>query len=338
MTITTLRAPGEAEIGGLQPIADRVVWLSTAMIHHANRVRPNPGGLKVGGHQASSASTVSIMTTLWFRHLRAQDRISVKPHASPVLHAINCLLGRLDRSYLPRLREFGGLQSHPSRAKDPDPRRPLDRLGPVHRPGTAWLRRLRAGLRDRHRVGAAGGDGTVGPARWKVGLPAAVHAPGRAEPGRGAGRSGRPGTPAPPGRRRRLPAAPRRPAPDHRRRAWRRHAAGAGGGRAAGRDRHRRRRGVPDQPRSVVPGRARPPGAPGRRILDQLFPADRARPPVTVLDGHPHTLSFLATINRVPTTALGVTGFGQSGSLDEVYRHHGLDADSIVRAALDLVG
>lgn len=57
-----------------------------------------------------------------------------------------------------------------------------------------------------------------------------------------------------------------------------------------------------------------------------------------MLDGHPHTLSFLATINRVPTTALGVTGFGQSGSLDEVYRHHGLDADSIVRAALDLVG
>src|SRR6476660_7354102 len=90
------------------------------MIHHANRVRPNPTGLKVGGHQASSASLVTIMTSLWFRHLRHNDRVSVKPHASPVLHAINYLLGELDESYLTRLREFGGLQSYPSRSKDPD--------------------------------------------------------------------------------------------------------------------------------------------------------------------------------------------------------------------------
>ncbi len=98
-----------------------MLWLSTAMIHHANRVRPNPSGLKVGGHQASSASMVTIMTALWFNHLQAGDRVSVKPHASPVLHAINYLLGELDESYLPRLREFGGLQSYPSRSKDPDP-------------------------------------------------------------------------------------------------------------------------------------------------------------------------------------------------------------------------
>ena len=64
---------------------------------------------------------VSIMTSLWFRHLRADDRVSVKPHASPVLHAINYLLGELDESYLPTLRAFGGLQSYPSRVKDPDP-------------------------------------------------------------------------------------------------------------------------------------------------------------------------------------------------------------------------
>lgn len=105
----------------LRAIEDRVLWLSSAIIHHANRVRPNPSGLKVGGHQASSASMVSIMTALWFNHLRPQDRVSVKPHASPVLHAINYLLGELDESYLPRLREFGGLQSYPSRIKDPDP-------------------------------------------------------------------------------------------------------------------------------------------------------------------------------------------------------------------------
>ncbi|GAA4665511.1 transketolase-like TK C-terminal-containing protein [Amycolatopsis dongchuanensis] len=105
----------------LRRVEDRVLWLSSAIIHHANRVRPNPSGLKVGGHQASSASMVSIMTALWFNHLRPQDRVSVKPHASPVLHALNHLLGGLDASYLPRLREFGGLQSYPSRTKDPDP-------------------------------------------------------------------------------------------------------------------------------------------------------------------------------------------------------------------------
>src|SRR5215469_10481351 len=91
------------------------------MIHHANRVRPNPSGLKVGGHQASSASMATIMTALWFNHLQAGDRVSVKPHASPVLHAINYLLGELDEAYLTELRAFGGLQSYPSRSKDPDP-------------------------------------------------------------------------------------------------------------------------------------------------------------------------------------------------------------------------
>ncbi len=70
-------------------------------------------------------------------------------------------------------------------------------------------------------------------------------------------------------------------------------------------------------------------------ILDQIFPADRAAPMVTVLDGHPHTLAFLATVNRVPSVLLGVTGFGQSGTIEDVYRYHGIDADSIVRAALD---
>ncbi|WP_239067179.1 transketolase-like TK C-terminal-containing protein [Actinomadura bangladeshensis] len=105
----------------LREIERRVLWLASAMVHEANRVRPNPSGLKVGGHQASSASIVSIMTALWFGHLGPQDRVSVKPHASPVLHAINYLLGELDASHLPTLRAFGGLQSYPSRTKDPDP-------------------------------------------------------------------------------------------------------------------------------------------------------------------------------------------------------------------------
>ena len=117
-----IQSPPQAQsIRALGEIERQVLWLSTAIIHHANRVRPNPSGMKVGGHQASSASMVSIMTSLWFGHLRAQDRVSVKPHASPVLHAINYLLGELDESYLPTLRAFAGLQSYPSRVKDPDP-------------------------------------------------------------------------------------------------------------------------------------------------------------------------------------------------------------------------
>jgi len=119
-----IQSPPQAEairLDALGQIERQVLWLSTAIVHHANRVRPNPAGMKVGGHQASSASMVSIMTSLWFGHLRSQDRVSVKPHASPVLHAINYLLGELDESYLPTLRAFAGLQSYPSRIKDPDP-------------------------------------------------------------------------------------------------------------------------------------------------------------------------------------------------------------------------
>ncbi|OKH67124.1 pyruvate dehydrogenase [Mycobacterium sp. SWH-M1] len=115
------RPDDAATVSDLDAIASRVLWLSTAMVHHANRIRPNTSGLKVGGHQASSASIAGIMTALYFGRLRAGDRVSVKPHASPVLHSINYLLGSLDEQYMTSLREFGGLQSYPSRTKDPDP-------------------------------------------------------------------------------------------------------------------------------------------------------------------------------------------------------------------------
>ncbi len=104
----------------LRDIAQRVLWLSAAIVDAANAGRPNSSGVKVGGHQASSASMVDIMTALWFAELTPLDRVSVKPHASPVLHAVNYLLGDLDESYLPTLRAKGGLQSYPSRLKDPD--------------------------------------------------------------------------------------------------------------------------------------------------------------------------------------------------------------------------
>jgi pyruvate dehydrogenase E1 component len=121
MSTSIARENSAPTLAALETIERRVLWLATSMVHHANRVRPNPSGIKVGGHQASSASMVSIMTSLWFGQLQPEDRVSVKPHASPVLHAVNYLLGELDERYLTTLREFGGLQSYPSRTKDPDP-------------------------------------------------------------------------------------------------------------------------------------------------------------------------------------------------------------------------
>src|SRR3954451_10052416 len=105
----------------LAAIERRVLWLAVRIVDFANRERPKLDSLKVGGHQASSASMATLMTALYFADLDGSDRVSVKPHASPVLHAIEYLLGRLDRSYLTRLRDFGGLQSYPSRTKDPFP-------------------------------------------------------------------------------------------------------------------------------------------------------------------------------------------------------------------------
>ena len=104
----------------LRTIEQRVLWLAVRMVDWANRERVTADGIKVGGHASSSASMVSIMTALYFHHLEAADRVAVKPHASPVFHAIQYLLGNLDRSYLTTLREFGGLQAYPSRTKDPD--------------------------------------------------------------------------------------------------------------------------------------------------------------------------------------------------------------------------
>ena len=113
--------PADEVLATLSAIERRVLWLAVRIVDYANRERPQGDALKVGGHQASSASMVTLMTALYVADLRAEDRVSVKPHASPVLQAIEYLLGRLDRSYLMRLRDFGGLQSYPSRTKDPYP-------------------------------------------------------------------------------------------------------------------------------------------------------------------------------------------------------------------------
>ncbi|OFW15447.1 MAG: transketolase [Acidobacteria bacterium RIFCSPLOWO2_12_FULL_67_14] len=104
----------------LRALERKVLWLAVWMIHHANHLRPRRDGLKVGGHQASSASVSTLMTALYFDVLRPSDRVAVKPHASPVYHAIQYLLGRQTRTNLERFRSLGGAQAYPSRTKDVD--------------------------------------------------------------------------------------------------------------------------------------------------------------------------------------------------------------------------
>jgi pyruvate dehydrogenase E1 component len=104
----------------LTALARKVLWLSSWTIHHANHVRPSSDGLKVGGHQASSASLVTIMSALYFSVLKPEDRVAVKPHASPVFHAIQYLFGHQTREKLENFRGFKGAQSYPSRTKDTD--------------------------------------------------------------------------------------------------------------------------------------------------------------------------------------------------------------------------
>ena len=88
---------GEQSGTFLKQVEQRLLWLSHWMIHHANHIRTHDSAIKIGGHQASSASMVSIMTALYFTALRAEDRVAVKPHASPIFHAMHYLMGNLDR-------------------------------------------------------------------------------------------------------------------------------------------------------------------------------------------------------------------------------------------------
>src|SRR5437773_6442000 len=115
----TLR-PAVSRLEVLERIQKTVLWLSTYMVHHANSIRPNPEGVKVGGHQASSSSIVSLLTALYFDALRPEDVVAVKAHASPAFYAVQYLRGRLTAAALRELRTFGGLQAYPSRRKNAD--------------------------------------------------------------------------------------------------------------------------------------------------------------------------------------------------------------------------
>ncbi|SIT14819.1 transketolase [Paracoccus saliphilus] len=112
--------PNQPESTHLKTIEQRLLWLSHWMIHNANHLRPRQDGIKIGGHQASCASMVSIMTALYFKALRPEDRVAVKPHAGPLFHAMQYLMGNLDRQKMLDFRGYGGVQSYPSRTKDAD--------------------------------------------------------------------------------------------------------------------------------------------------------------------------------------------------------------------------
>jgi len=112
--------PDTATIETLRLLEDRIRWLSTWTIHNANNIREKRDGLKVGGHQASCASMTTLMAALYFHVLRPEDRVAVKPHASPVFHAVEYLFGKQSLDQLKNFRALGGAQSYPSRTKDKD--------------------------------------------------------------------------------------------------------------------------------------------------------------------------------------------------------------------------
>lgn len=119
--VTTLSTEREDLIASLERLDKRLLWLSSWMIHNANHIRKKRDGLKVGGHQASCASMTAIMAALYFHALRPQDKVAVKPHAGPVLHAIHYLLGNQTLERMQKFRGLGGVQSYPSRTKDAIP-------------------------------------------------------------------------------------------------------------------------------------------------------------------------------------------------------------------------
>jgi pyruvate dehydrogenase E1 component len=110
-----------SDLQHLKTLEQRLLWLSAWMVHNANHLRPKgEGDVKVGGHQASCASMVSIMTALYFNTLRPEDRVAVKPHASPVFHAMQYIMGNQSLEKMKNFRGYGGAQSYPSRTKDVD--------------------------------------------------------------------------------------------------------------------------------------------------------------------------------------------------------------------------
>ena len=158
------------KLDALRLIDDRLRWLSAWTIHNANHLRASEDGLKVGGHQASCASMTAIMAALYFHALGPNDKVAVKPHAGPILHAIHYLLGSQTREQLESFRGFGGAQSYPSRTKDLIP---VDfSTGSV---GLGVAVTAFAMREDRERASRAGFDGYLSKPISVRSLPSQVH-------------------------------------------------------------------------------------------------------------------------------------------------------------------
>jgi len=175
-----------AELQVLERIQRKVLWLSTWMVHHANAIRPNPDGLKVGGHQASAASVAGLLTVLYFKALRPDDLVAIKPHAAPAFYAVQYLRGRLPAAALAELRSFGGLQAYPSRRRNPalvDLSTGSMGLGAVHATLGALTARYLAdhfGVRDTGRVIVMVGDAELDEGNvWEALAEEAVRSLGR---------------------------------------------------------------------------------------------------------------------------------------------------------------
>src|SRR5258706_4232066 len=161
MTQTQTKPADQAEayrLACLHALETKVLWLSSWMIHNANHLRESRDGLKVGGHQASSASVATLMTALYFDVLQPADRVAVKPHASPIFHAIQYLLGCQSREKLERFRAYGGAQSYPSRTKDSHDVDFSTRSGRVRGgdDGISWPAQGQCPAQRPHRAGPAG--------------------------------------------------------------------------------------------------------------------------------------------------------------------------------------
>jgi pyruvate dehydrogenase E1 component len=456
------------DLAVLRDVARRVLWLSTAIVDAANAGRANHSGVKVGGHQASSASMVDIMTALWFAELTPLDRVSVKPHASPVLHAINYLLGNLDESYLPTLRARGRFLADlahdaPEAAArvvtgSPDVASSTNLGGWINKTGVWSVRdrhdwfaddcervlrwreasngqHIELGIAEVNLVSLIGELGATW-SRWGerlipigtlydpfvaralepwsygiysggqsilIGTPSGVSlAPeggahqsvttpsiGLEQPGCIAWEPAfaqdlewcllyameRVGVPGGTSSYFRLSTRPIDPAlaqvpADPALAERRRQQARAGGYRlpaahraadedvtlvgagaimpetiaaAAALAAEGVNAGVvcltsPDLVFRSFQQRGRREAGLGGGIAGELFPADYPVPLVTVLDGHPHTLAFLAGVRGDRIRCLGVTEFGQSSGLEDAYRIHHIDTGSIIDAAMTMVG
>jgi pyruvate dehydrogenase complex dehydrogenase (E1) component len=285
--------------GELKLIECKLLWFSARMIHNANHLRPKTDGIRVGGHQASCASKVTLMTAVYGAILRPEDRVAVKPHAGPVFHAFQYLYGKADLARMQNFRGFGGVQSYPSRTKDVDDVDFSTGSVDLGVAVTAFAAIVRDYVRAKDwstvpdgRMVALVGDAELDEGiiayRGNVATEAIAAAALLADGWRDVGILA-------------VTSADRLNA----------------GWQAA----HTAR----------IKGRVM------EAHVEQLLAGiPRDAPMVTVIDGHPATLCWLGSVHGHRAAGLGVEHFGQTGTVGDLYRHFGVDRNSILKVIASL--